>query len=143
MIDPVTRGLLPALVTVVMALAPSGLDGCKKLGGASSTASVEPPPPLLPTATTPPIWAPPETAAPPPVTGALPASPGSGADLVKARQLAQAGDNKKVRALLEKKVRAGKASRDEASVLLDACVALRDKPCVDATRGKYPDAAPN
>ena len=140
MIDPVTRGLLPALVTVAMALAPSGLEGCKRLGQ-KPVASADPPPPLLPTATTPPIWAPPET------TSAAPSGVGTappvGADLAKARQLAQAGDNKKVRALLERKVRAGKASRDEASVLLDACFALRDKPCVDATRGKYPDAAPN
>ena len=140
MIDPVTRGLMPALVTVVMALAPSGLDGCKKLGGAGTpAASAELPPPPAPTVTTPPIWAPPEAAASPTPSASAPV----GADLVRARTLAQAGDNKKVRALLEKKVRAGKASRDEASVLLDACVALRDKPCVEATRGKYPDAAPN
>lgn len=133
MIEAVTRGLASALVTAVLAAGP--LDGCKKSGGARETAEPAPPPPS--TATAPPIWAAPEA---PPSPGPIAVSAASG-DLLKARQLAQAGEHKKVRGLLEKRVRAGTASRDEAMLVLEACVALRDKTCVQSTRAKYPDAA--
>ncbi len=53
--------------------------------------------------------------------------------------LSEAGDHKKVRALLEKKVKAGKASHDEATILLESCLILRDKGCVDAVKAKHPD----
>lgn len=131
MIDAVTRGLASALVTAVLAVGP--LDACKKSGGARESSEPAPPPPS--TATAPPIWAAPET--PPPAV----AAPAANADLLKARQLAQAGEHKKVRVLLEKRVRAGTASRDEAMLVLEACVALRDRVCVQAVRAKYPDAA--
>lgn len=131
MIEAVTRGLASALVTAMLAVGP--VDGCKKSGGARE--STEPPPPPPSTATAPPIWAAPE--APPPTVVA----PAVNADVLKGRQLAQAGEHKKVRVLLEKRVRAGTATRDEVTLVLEACVALRDKACVQAIRAKYPDAA--
>ncbi|MDF2693277.1 MAG: hypothetical protein K0S65_1660, partial [Labilithrix sp.] len=60
-------------------------------------------------------------------------------DLAKARVLAQAGDHKKIRALLEKKVRTGKGNKEEAAILMDSCIALRDKACMDAVKAKHPE----
>jgi hypothetical protein len=104
--------------------------------GSSTEASMTAPPPLpvapVATATTPPVWAPPDTAPPP--APLPPPNP----DLAKARAFAQTGDSKKVRAVLEKKVKAGKANKEEATLVLDACAALRDKACIDVVRAKYP-----
>jgi hypothetical protein len=63
----------------------------------------------------------------------------SNLELPKARASSQAGDHKKVRALLEKKIRAGKGTREEAALLMESCIALRDKPCVDTVRSKHPE----
>ncbi len=97
-----------------------------------------PPPPPPPSATTPPIWHPPE----PPSTGpastpsTTPAAPNP--DLAKARAAADAKDFKKVRALLEKKVRAGKGLPEEAELVHRACLALKDKACADAVNARHP-----
>lgn len=103
---------------------------------------VEPPPPAptpITSATTPPIWNPPEAAggatAAAPATAAPPASP----ELVKARAAADAKDFKKVRTLLEKKVRGGKCVPEESQLVFHACVQLKDKACSDAVKTKHPD----
>jgi len=86
--------------------------------------------------TAPPVWAAPDPGGPPPT----PASVASvNPDLAKARTLLEAGDHKKVRALLEKKVKSGKASHEEANTLMEACLILRDKACVEAIKAKHPD----
>lgn len=126
-----------ALVVAVIVLAPGLPDACgRALGKGNEPSTSAPPPVTTPTtsATAPPVWAPPETAAPPP-TAAPPVSP----ELAKARALAQAGETKKVRALLEKKVKSGKSSREEAALLLEACLALRDKACVEMVKSKHPE----
>jgi hypothetical protein len=107
-------------------------------GCAPSSSAPEPPPPPSPvtSATTPPVWTPPDPGGPLPS-----ATPAPNPELVKARQLAQAGDHKRVRTMLEKKVRAGKGTREEAAMLMDACVALRDKACVEAVHARHPDLA--
>jgi hypothetical protein len=64
-------------------------------------------------------------------------------ELAKARLLAQAGEHKKVRALLEKKVKAGKGSREEAALLMESCTALRDKACIDIVKAKHPEVDGN
>jgi hypothetical protein len=126
-----------AVLAVVFALAPA--DVCGKLrgnrGGAPSATNRPPAVPVT-SSTTPPIWAPPDTRGPPsaPVPTAS-ANP----DLAKARALAQAGEHKKVRTLLERKVKAGKATSEEASALLESCTALRDKACIDAVKAKHPE----
>lgn len=149
---PMSRAvLLSALVAVTPALP----EGCAKLLpkkseaapapslSASAVASVAP----VATATTaapattitaPPIWAPPDTGAPP----SPPPVPSESPDLAKARALDEAGEYKKLRALLEKKVKAGKADQEEAGLLLGACVELGDNACVALTRAKYPGAEP-
>lgn len=130
-----------AFLAAVLALAPGPAEGCAKAfgKGTATTKSATPPPPPPPpvpvtSATAPPIWSPPDTGGPPP-TPPPPVPP----ELAKARVLAQAGDHKKVRALLEKKVKAGKGSREEAALLMESCIALRDKPCMDAVKAKHPE----
>lgn len=135
-----------------MALAPTLPEGCakalrkSKVPAASASAEPSPPPSATtvasvpPTATAtalgtaPPIWAPPEPSPPPSPEPTESTSP----DLAKAKELAEAGEHKKVRALLEKRVKAGKGSDEEASLLLDACVALRDKACIESVKAKHP-----
>lgn len=116
-----------------------------KVHSSQASPSVEPAPKPVPvtsaaatataTATTPPVWAPPETATPAPP----PPAPSAETDLSKAQALSQAGDHKKVRALLEKKVKAGKASHEEASILMESCLILRDRTCVAVIKAKHPD----
>jgi hypothetical protein len=43
-----------------------------------------------------------------------------------------------VRTLLEKKVKAGKGSQEEAAILLQSCGALHDKACVETVKAKHP-----
>lgn len=93
----------------------------------------DPPPPIT-SATTPPIWQPPD-----PVSGVSASAAPVSVDLPKARAAAEQKDWKKVRALLEKKARAGKALPEEAQLTLDACIASKDKACADAVHAKYPD----
>ncbi len=88
------------------------------------------------TPTAPPVWAPPDTGGPLPTPP--PPAPSVSPDAVKARALADSGEHKKVRALLEKKVKAGKGTNDEAAVLMESCIALRDKACIDAVKAKHP-----
>ena len=149
-----------ALLAALLTLAPALPEGCAKLVGkgraAPPAASAEPrgepvPQPVAVTSaatavpaatapaatvTAPPVWAAPDPGGPPPT----PASVASvNPDLAKARTLLEAGDHKKVRALLEKKVKSGKASHEEANTLMEACLILRDKACVEAIKAKHPD----
>lgn len=58
---------------------------------------------------------------------------------MRARAAAEAKEFKKVRALLEKKVRAGKSTPEEAQLVFRACVQLKDKACIDAVKAKHPE----
>ena len=58
---------------------------------------------------------------------------------MKARAAADAKEFKKVRAILEKKVKAGKAVPEENQLLFRACVQLKDKACADAVKSKHPE----
>lgn len=103
---------------------------------------VAPLPPLPSGATTPPIWAPPQgpvTAAPLTSGSATPPVPTASPDLVKARTAAEAKDFKKVKALLEKKVKSGKGTPEENQLLFRACMQTKDKTCADAVKAKHPD----
>ena len=128
-----------AVMAAVLALLP---PSCAKLTGKAPPVETEapppPPPPPTTSATTPPAWRPPE-----PVTSASTAltakDPPVSADLVKARAAAEARDFKKVRALLEKKVRAGKCAPEESQLVFRACTALKDKPCIAEVKAKHPD----
>ncbi len=128
-----------AVLAVLFAIAPADVCGkIKGKHGAVPSATVEPTPPPLPitSATAPPIWSPPDTGEPPPSpTPSAAANP----DLTKARLFAQQGEHRKVRALLEKKVKAGKATQEEAAVLIEACTALKDKTCIAEVKAKHPD----
>lgn len=95
-----------------------------------------PPPPLLPidSAPAPPAWHPPD---PGPASSSSGSAPAPSADLVKARAAADAKDFKKVRALLEKKVRAGRCAPEESQLLFHACTVLKDKTCADAVKAKH------
>lgn len=126
-----------AVLAFVVAIAPA--NACGKLRGNRESPSSEPTPAPLPvtSATTPPIWAPPDTGGPLPTSAPPPSAPNP--ELAKARALALAGDHKKVRTLLDKKVKSGKATTEEAAVLLESCTALRDKACVDLVKAKHPE----
>lgn len=128
-----SRAILLAIVVTVTRAEVCGKTGGDKDAPTGTVARG----PSLPSAepTVPPIWAPPETAAPP--TPAPPTNP----DLAKARAFAQAGEHKKVRGLLEKKLKTGKATSEEAAVLLESCTALRDKACSELVKAKFPDRA--
>jgi hypothetical protein len=96
-----------------------------------------PPPadPLIPTApsvpitsaTTPPVWRPPDTATAPTTSGSGLPPP---SDAAKARAAADAKDWKKVKQLLEKKMKSGKATSEEIGILSEACAATKDKACL-------------
>jgi hypothetical protein len=113
-------------------------------------ATKQPPPeaeppqgPLVPmtSATTPPIWHPPEPSGVPAAaaqTGQA-ASPPPSAELVRARAAAEQRDYKKVRSLLDKKVRGGKGVPEESQLLYRACVHLKDRACADAVKAKHPE----
>jgi len=124
------------IVALALALMP---DACAKMTGKNVTPVDDNPPPPPPSATTPPIWHPPE----PPTTGATSSASTAPAaaspDLSKARAAVEAKDFKKVRTLLEKRVRAGKGAGEEAQLVHRACVALKDKACADAVKAKYPE----
>jgi hypothetical protein len=97
---------------------------------AASAEHAEPAEALAP----PPVWTPPE---PPPPAGA---AAGEDLELTRAKIAAAAGEWKRVRALLEKKVRAGKGSDEEAALLADACAELKDKACLKAVHARHPGA---
>jgi hypothetical protein len=132
---------LAALVTAVLPAQ------CTKLLGHNASASAEPasasasaptPEPVpspVTTATTPPVWHPPEPKlAPAASSAAPPPSP----ELLKARAAYDAKEWKRVRSILERKVRSGKGSSDEAQLLLDACAILKDKNCLAGIKSKFP-----
>lgn len=121
------------------ALAALAPEACKKKPPPDVDVPTPPPPPLT-SATTPPIWHPPDPAgggATVPAAGTT--TPPPSADLVKARAASEAKDFKKVRALLEKKVRGGKSVPEESQLVFHACVALKDKACSDAVKAKHPE----
>ena len=104
--------------------------------------AAEGPPPAVPSATTPPIWAPPQgsgTAAPVTSGSAAPPAPTASPDLPKARAAADAKDFKKVKSLLEKKVRSGRGTPEENQLVFRACVQTKDKACADAVRARHPE----
>lgn len=84
---------------------------------------IEPPPTstVSPSSTRPPIWAPVDTAPPPKpeVT-----------DLSRAQTALGAKDFKRVRTILEAKVKSGRGTPEEIEVLQNACASLKDKPCL-------------
>jgi hypothetical protein len=90
----------------------------------------------VPSATTPPIWHPPDAVGGPAATSSAPPLP---PELVKARAAAEAKDSKKVRSLLEKKVRGGKCLPEESQLVYRACVVLKDKACFEGVKAKHPD----
>ncbi len=96
-----------------------------------------PPPIPITSATTPPIWAPP-TSATPVDSSSSGGVPSVSPELVKARQANDAKDFKKVRSILEKKVRSGKCAPEESQLLFHACAQLKDKACTEAVRAKHP-----
>jgi hypothetical protein len=107
--------------------------------GPESIVPSDPPPPIpVTSATTPPVYTV-DTAPPPPPSG------GSAAptELSQARSAADAKDFAKVKTILEKKARGGKASQEEAQLCLDACAQTRDKKCVAAIKTKYPSLTPS
>jgi len=126
-----------AVLAVVLSVLP---PACAKLmgdGPPPAAPDVAPPPVPVTSATTPPAWHPPEpTTSPSAATSAGP-PPGNAPDLVKARAAADAKDFKKVRSLLEKKVRGGKCAPEESLLVLRACTALKDKACVADVRAKH------
>lgn len=128
-------------VAVVLALsAPSLPAACEKVGikGAAKEepSAPEPAPVPVTSATAPPMWSPPAPPpeAPPPAVSADPRA----AELARLTAAAAAGEHKKVKAALDKRVRAGKATDQEAALLYQSCQALKDKACVAAVRAKHP-----
>jgi hypothetical protein len=131
------RTALAGVTALSLALAPKA---CTKKPPPPPEADFVPPPPL-PSATTPPIWAPPQGPATAPLTSASapPPVPPASPELVKARAAADAREFKKVKTLLEKKVRAGKSTSEETQLVFRACVQLKDKACIDAVKAKHPE----
>jgi hypothetical protein len=113
----------------------------KKAPATEPEPAPEPPPAPMTSATAPPIWAPPDNAAgtTPGASGPGVTAPPASPELVKARAAAGAKEWKKVRALLEKRVRAGKCAPEESQLVSRACAALKDKACVDAVKAKHPE----
>lgn len=133
-----SRGVVMAVMLAVLPPA------CAKLLGQAPPPPVDdfpaPPPPPIVSATAPPAWHPPD---PPPGPAASTTSAGvsvaPSADLVKARTAADAKDFKKVRSLLEKKVRGGRCAPEESQLVFHACTVLKDKVCADAVKAKHAD----
>lgn len=126
-----------AVLAVVLSLLP---PACARLmGQAPPPAASDPAPPPLPSATTPPAWNQPEPTTQPAVASSSSASaaPIGGADLVKARAAAEAKDFKRVRLLLEKKVRSGKCAPEESQLVFRACSALKDRVCAAEVKAKH------
>ena len=128
-----------AVVAVLAAIAPKMPEQCDRMLGKTSaaTASAEPapspspppPPPPSTTVTAPPIWTPPEPAATTTKPDAGPPEPSVAAQAAFAKK-----DWKKVRSLLDKKRKSGRATSEELEMLYEACDQLKDKPCLDSLR---------
>ncbi len=137
--DRIAHASFAALAAVVLSSAP---ESClKKKKPVEPDAPQQPIPAIVPvtSATTPPIWHPPEATASP-GTATTAAAPPASPELVKARAAAEAKDFKKVRTLLEKRVRgSAKVAPEEAQLVHRACVVLKDRACADAVKAKHPD----
>lgn len=97
-----------------------------------------PPPIPITSATAPPIWAPPTG----PITSVATTStapPPPSPELLKARAASDAKDFKKVKSILDKKVRGGKCAPEESQLLFRACRELKERLCMEAVRAKHPD----
>ncbi len=132
------RAGLSAVTVLALALLPKAC--VKKPPPSDPVADTTPPPPVpITSATTPPIWSPPTTVSTTPATTATTPPPPPSPELMKARAAADAKDFKKVKSLLDKKVRGGKCAPEESQLLFRACVQLKDKACSDAVKAKHPD----
>jgi hypothetical protein len=124
---------------VAVALTALAPEACAKKKPPAEVDVPTPPPLPLTSATTPPIWHPPDPVGGATAQPAATSTPPPSADLVKARAASEAKDFKKVRTLLEKKVRGGKSVPEESQLVFHACVALKDKACSDAVKAKHPE----
>lgn len=126
-----------AFVAVLGLLPPA----CAKILGQSPDGPPPDPPPVLPsgTVTTPPTFRQPDPPDLPPPTSAPP--PGQSPEYVKAKDASDKKEWKKVKAILEKKVKTSKTTNEEAQLLMDACVNLKDKPCAEAVHKAHPEIA--
>ena len=130
------RAGFAGVTVLALALLPKA---CVKKPPPDPVVDAPPPPPVpITSATTPPIWSPPTTVSTTPASTGTTTPPPS-PELVKARAAADAKDFRKVKALLDKKVRGGKCAPEESQLLFRACVQLKDKACSDAVRAKHPD----
>ncbi len=135
-----------AAFAVLAALAPKMPEQCNKVlhKSPATTASAEPAPPPPPpppsTATAPPIWTPPEAATPAVATTASGAATGAGSssEYALAHAAAEKKDWKKVKSLLDKKVKSGRGSPEELELLHEACEKTRDKACLESLKKLYP-----
>lgn len=127
----VVRGY--ALAAIIGVLPP----GCAKLTGTPPADTQTDPPPMVPTSlpTAPPTFQAPDPGGPLPNPSASPVPP----ETTKARAATLSGDYKTVRKLLSDKVKSGRASKEEAQMLLNACGQLKDKSCVSMVRKTVPD----
>jgi len=133
----VLRAGLSGVAVIALALLPKT---CVKKPAPDPVVDTPAPPPTpITSATTPPIWSPPTTVSTAPATTATAPTPPPSPELVKARAAADAKDFKKVKSLLDKKVRGGKCAPEESQLLFRACVQLKDKACSDAVKAKHPD----
>ena len=121
-----TRAVVLGLAVLLLPEQCNQLLAKTKKGGEPAAPSADPPaappPPPVTSATTPPVWTAPVPAAAPPTS-----EPDESVELAKAKVAAEAGEHKKVRQLLDKKVRSGKATSEEAQLLLESCAAMKDR----------------
>ena len=130
------RAGLAGIAVLALAFAPKA---CVKKPPSESPIDAPLPPPIpVTSATTPPIWAPPTTTPVDTGSSSSAAVPSASPELVKGRQANDAKDFKKVKSILEKKVRGGKCAPEESQLLFHACVQLKDKACTEAVRAKHP-----
>ena len=108
------------ILAVVVAALPA--NPCEKPKPIVPPQAEPPPPTPPPSSTRPPVWAPVDTGPPPK------AEPPS--DLVRAQSALEAKDYKKVKGILEAKVKAGRGTSEERDVLQNACALLKDKACL-------------
>jgi hypothetical protein len=126
-------GSRAALIVAALALLP---QQCEKLMPGAAKAQPDPtpvdppPPPPPPSITAPPVWRPPD----PPAVDAGPGKPETPTDAARARAAVDAKEYKKARGILEKKVKSGKGTTEEAQILLEACAPLKDKACLEVAK---------
>lgn len=113
-----TAGRL-GLLAVALGALPA--NPCEKPKPIDPPQAEPPPTTVAPSSTRPPIWAPVDTAPPPKVEPT---------DLSRAQSALLAKDFKKVRTILEAKVKSGRGTPEEIEVLQNACAQLKDKPCL-------------